>query len=172
MKWRRLSGFWDEEQFAGSSHFGSRFSLKASLESFICMLLKQNERHKRFDRAVACNPGTDGCAPSVDDSKDVTPLMHKISAQEFASSLIAIKLTPVNKMNGAALWYSVGASFAQQPAAPEAHRSPGTAGSSIIGMLEVIERDYTKNLAELDLAEDEAENGSNVSNGFTVWNSV
>ena len=33
-------------------------------------------------------------------------------------------------------------------------------------------RDSTKNLAELDLAEDEAENGSNVINGSTVWDSV
>ena len=49
---------------------------------------------------------------------------------------------------------SVGASFAQQ-----AHRSPGAAGSSIIGMLEVIERKFTKNLAEPPLAEEEAENG-------------
>ena len=36
-------------------------------------------------------------------------------------------------------------------------------------MLEVIERDSTKNLVELSLAEDEAENGSNVSNGFTSF---
>ena len=57
-------------------------------------------------------PGTDGCAPSVDDGNDVTPLMH---AQEVASSLAAIKLTLVNKMNGVAVWYSVGASFVQQP---------------------------------------------------------
>ena len=117
-------------------------------------------------------PGTDGCGPPVDDGNDVTPLMHRVSVQEVASSLAAIKLTFVNKMNGVAVWYSVGASFAQQPAAPEAHWSPVNAGSSIIGMLEVIERDSTKNLAELSLPEDEAENGSNVSNGVTLWNSV
>merc|ERR1712065_27731 len=52
-----------------------------------------------------------------------------------------------------------GAAFVQQPAAPEVHQSSGGAGSSIIGMLEVIERDFAKNLAELSLAEDEAENG-------------
>merc|ERR1712064_21522 len=52
-----------------------------------------------------------------------------------------------------------GASFVQQPAAPEVHQSSGGAGSSIIGMLEVIESDFSKNLAELSLAEDEAENG-------------
>ena len=73
-------------------------------------------------------------------------------------------------MNGVAVWYSVGASFAQQSAAP--HRGPINAGSSMIGMLEVIERDSTKNLAELSLAEDEVENGSNLSNGSTVWTSV
>ena len=117
-------------------------------------------------------PGTDGCAPPVDDGNDVTPLMHKVSVQEVASSLAAINLTLVNKMNGVAVWHSVGASFAHQPAAPEAHRSPVNTGSSIIGMLEVIEKDSTKNLAELDLAEDEAENRLNVINGFTVWNSV
>ena len=54
---------------------------------------------------------------------------------------------------------SVGASFSQQPAAPEAHRSPGVAGSSIIGMLEVIEGNFTKKLAEPPLAEDEVEIG-------------
>merc|ERR1712012_1154399 len=52
-----------------------------------------------------------------------------------------------------------GASFVQQPAAPEVHQSSGGAGSSIIGMLEVIESDFSKNLAELSLAEDEAETG-------------
>ena len=52
-----------------------------------------------------------------------------------------------------------GASFAQQPVAPEVHQSSSGAGSSIIGMLEVIESDFSKNLAELSLAEDEAENG-------------
>ena len=31
-------------------------------------------------------PGTDGCAPSVDDGNDVTALMHKVSVQEVASS--------------------------------------------------------------------------------------
>ena len=85
-------------------------------------------------------PGTDGCAQSVNDGNDVTLLMHKVSVQEVASSLAAVKLTLVNKMNGVAVWYSVGASFAQQPAAPEAHRSPVTAGPPIIGMLEEIVR--------------------------------
>ena len=39
-------------------------------------------------------PGTDGCAPSVDDGNDVTPLMHKVSVQEAS----------VNKMTGVAVW--------------------------------------------------------------------
>ena len=70
--------------------------------------------------------------------------MHTVTEQEVASSWAAIKLTRT---------------FAQHPAAPEAHRSPGAAGSSIFGMLEVIEIDFTKKLAEPSLAEDEAENG-------------
>ena len=96
--------------------------------------------------------------------------MHEVSVQEVASTLAAIKLTFVNKINGVAVRYSVGAYFAQQPAAP--HQSPVNAGPLITGMLEVIEGDSAKNLAELSLAGDEAENESNVSNGSTVWNSV
>ena len=95
----------------------------------------------------------------MDDGNDVTVLMHKVSVQDVASSLAAINLTLVNKMNGVAVWNSVGTSFAHQPAAPEAHRSPVTAGSPIIGMPEVIQKDSTKNLAEPSLAEDEAGNG-------------
>ena len=79
-------------------------------------------------------PGTDGCAPSVDDGNDVTPLMHKVSVQEAS----------VNKMTGVAVWHSVGASFARQPAAPPAPQDPrssGAAGSSIFGLLEVVESD-------------------------------
>ena len=120
---------------------------------------EQNERHEQLPTM----PGTDGCAPSGDDGNDVTPLMHKVSVQEVASSLTAIKSTFVNKLIGVTVWYSVGASFAQWPAAPEAHRSPATAGSSFVGML-------TKNLAVLSLTEDEAENGSTASNGLmSVW---
>merc|ERR1712136_729359 len=52
-----------------------------------------------------------------------------------------------------------GTSFVQQPAAPEVHQSSGGAGTSIIGILEVVESDFSKNLAELSLAEDEAEAG-------------
>ena len=104
-------------------------------------------------------PGTNGCASSVDDGNDVTTLMHKVTVQEVASSLAAIKLTFMNNMKEVTVWNSVGASFVQQPAAPEAQWSPGAVGSSIIGMLEVIESVFTKKLAEPSLAEDEAENG-------------
>ena len=45
------------------------------------------------------------------------------------------------------------------PAAPEDHRSSGAAGLSTVGMLEVIESDFTVNLKEPSLEEDEAENG-------------
>ena len=45
------------------------------------------------------------------------------------------------------------------PAAPEDHRSSGAAGSSNIGLLEVIESVFTKKLKEPSLEEDEAENG-------------
>ena len=96
---------------------------------------------------------------SVDDGNDATTLMHQVTEQEVASSLAAIKLTSLNEMNGFLVWNSVGASFAQHLAAPEAHRSPSAAGSWIIGMLVVIVNDFTKKLAELSLAEDEAENG-------------
>ena len=115
-------------------------------------------------------PDSEGCAPPVDNDNGMTPSMHKVSVQEVASSLDATESTSVNKINGVAVWYSVGAYFDQQPAAP--HRSPVNAGSSITGMLEEIERDSTENLAEPSLARDEAENGSNVSNESTVWNSI
>ena len=45
-------------------------------------------------------PDTDGCSPHVDNDNDVTPSMHKVSVQEVASTLAAIKLTLVNKING------------------------------------------------------------------------
>ena len=31
-------------------------------------------------------PGTDGCAPSVDDGNEVTLLMHKVTVQEGPSN--------------------------------------------------------------------------------------
>jgi len=52
-----------------------------------------------------------------------------------------------------------GSSFVRQPAAPEVHQSSTGAGTSIIGVLEVVESDFSKNLAELSLSEDEAEAG-------------
>merc|ERR1712209_138162 len=50
-----------------------------------------------------------------------------------------------------------GASFVQQPDAPEVHQSSGGAGTSILEILEVIESDFSKNLAELSLTESESE---------------
>merc|ERR1719471_664226 len=45
----------------------------------------------------------------------------------------------------------------QQPAMPEKHVKAGDAGSSIIGILEVCESDFAKNLAEATSEEDDAE---------------
>ena len=110
-------------------------------------------------------PGTDGYAPSVDDDNEMTLLMHKDFAQEVASNKDGTLPNPERNKDSVfecvleSIKDSVGASFAQQPAAPEAHWSPGVAGSSIIAMLEVIERNFTKNLAEPPLAEDEVEIG-------------
>merc|ERR1719383_506240 len=50
-----------------------------------------------------------------------------------------------------------GPSFVQQPDAPEVHQSSGGAGTSILEILEVIESDFSKNLAELSLSESESE---------------
>merc|ERR1719323_2299592 len=48
-------------------------------------------------------------------------------------------------------------SMMQQPAKPEKHEKAGGAGSSIIGILEVCESDFAKNLAEETSQEDDAE---------------
>ena len=110
-------------------------------------------------------PGSDGYAPSVDDGNEMTLLMYKDFAQEVASNKDGTMPNPERNKDSVfesvlqSMKDSVGASFAQQPAAPEAQRSPGLAGSSIMGMLEVIERNFTKNLAEPPLAEDEVEIG-------------
>merc|ERR1719293_104678 len=48
-------------------------------------------------------------------------------------------------------------SMMQQPAMPEKHVKAGDAGSSIIGILEVCESDFAKNLATETSQEDDAE---------------
>merc|ERR1719293_552137 len=48
-------------------------------------------------------------------------------------------------------------SMMQQPAMPEKHIKAGDAGSSIIGILEVCESDFAKNLASETSEEDDAE---------------
>ena len=50
-------------------------------------------------------------------------------------------------------------SLSQQPSRPELHQNSEGVASSIIGSLEVVESDFSKNLAELTLAEDEAQSG-------------
>ena len=89
----------------------------------------------------------------MDNDNDMTS-MHKVSVQGSASTLAAIgdeTENGSNESNGSTVCNSVGVSFAHQPAAPEDHRSSGTAGSSVVGLLEVIERDTTKKYRGLTL---------------------
>jgi len=59
---------------------------------------------------------------------------------------------------GAALLQKAGGfdAFMQQPAMPEKHGASGGAGGSIISILEVVESDFTKNLADEETAEADA----------------
>ena len=60
--------------------------------------------------------------------------------------------------NGAALLQKAGSfdAFMQQPALPKKHASNGGAGGSIISILEVVESDFTKNLADEETQEEDA----------------
>jgi len=59
---------------------------------------------------------------------------------------------------GAALLQKAGGfnAFMQQPAAPQKHSASGGAGGSIISILEVVESDFTKNLADEEVQEADA----------------
>jgi hypothetical protein len=54
-------------------------------------------------------------------------------------------------------YYGSSEAFVQQPEAPTTHESSTGAGNSIIGILEVIASDFSKNLAQEEVAEQEAQ---------------
>ena len=57
---------------------------------------------------------------------------------------------------GAALLQKGIDAFMQQPAAPQQHSKAGGAGGSIIEILEVVQSDFTKNLADEEMQESDA----------------
>jgi len=54
-------------------------------------------------------------------------------------------------------YYGSAEAFVQQPEAPSTHESSTGAGNSIIGILEVVASDFSKNLAQEEVAEQEAQ---------------
>merc|ERR1712232_491991 len=98
--------------------------------------------------------------------------MDQIRAEENADYITAksdleLGLSGVGKALGVLRDYYGGAAamlqndknfgdFMQQPAAPESHSKAGGAGSSIINMLEVVESDFSKNLAKEETQEADA----------------
>ena len=80
-----LSNWFDGS--GGSSRDSSSFA--SELDLHVCMILcHQNRMSDTTDSTeqLPTMPGTDGCAPSVDDGNDVTTLMHKGTVQEVASN--------------------------------------------------------------------------------------
>merc|ERR1711865_548438 len=89
------------------------------------------------------------------------------AAFDTAKSELSAGITGVQKALGVLRdYYQGGAAFVQnsaqfdalmqQPAAPEKHAAAGGAGGSIISILEVVESDFTKNLADEETAEADA----------------
>jgi len=87
------------------------------------------------------------------------------SAFDTAKSELSLGISGVQKALGVLRDYYQGAAFVQsskfdafmqQPAAPQQHSKAGGAGGSIIDILQVVESDFTKNLADEELGESDA----------------
>jgi len=78
------------------------------------------------------------------------------AAYDTAKAELTAGIGGVQKALGVLKDYYNNAAFLQQPAAPEKHSAAGGAGGSIINILEVVESDFTKNLADEETAEADA----------------